>query len=92
MPYNAASARAQPELRRRPSRGHFVRRMRIGAIADEAAEANRLTASLAGLAVALMLVVAGLFLIQHLRDKAQIEDCLMSGRLNCDATLVTLRH
>ncbi len=64
-----------------------MRQMRIGAISDEAAEANRLTASLAGLAVALMLVVAGLFLIQHLRDKAQIEDCLMSGRLNCDAML-----
>ena len=64
-----------------------MRQMRIGAISNEAADENRLTASLAGLAVALMLVVAGLFLIQHLRDKAQIEDCLMSGRLNCDAML-----
>lgn len=66
--------------------------MRIGVISDEAAEENRLTASLAGLAVALMLVVAGLFLIQHLRDKARIEDCLMSGRLNCDAMLATLQR
>ena len=66
--------------------------MRIGAISDEAAEANRLSASLAGLAMALMLVVAGLFLIQHLSDKARIEDCLMSGRLDCDAMLpVSLR-
>lgn len=64
-----------------------MRRIRIGAVSDEAAEANRLTASLAGLAVALMLVVAGLFLIQHLRDKERIEDCLMSGRFNCDAML-----
>lgn len=61
-------------------------------MSDQAAEANRLTASLAGLAVALMLVVAGLFLIQHLRDKARIEDCLMSGRLNCDAMLATLQR
>ncbi len=61
--------------------------MRIGVVSDEAAEANRLTASLAGLAVALMLVVAGLFLIQQLRDKARVEDCLMSGRFNCDAML-----
>ena len=54
---------------------------------DEAAEEDRLTASLAGLAFALLVVVAGLFLIQHLRDKAQVEDCLMAGRSNCDAVL-----
>ncbi len=64
-----------------------MRRVRIGSIRDEAAEENRLTASLAGLAVALLVVVAGLFLIQHLRDKARIEDCLMSGRFNCDSVL-----
>lgn len=64
--------------------------MRHGAIEDEAAEEDRLTASLAGLAVALMLVVAGLFLIHHLHDKARIEDCLMAGRFNCDAVLASL--
>ncbi len=67
-----------------------MRWVRSGAIEDEAAEEDRLTASLAGLAVALMLVVAGLFLIQHLRDKARIEDCLMSGRFNCDAVVASL--
>lgn len=50
----------------------------------EQQEANRVTASLAGLAMALFLVVVGLFLVQHLRDKARIEDCLLSGRINCD--------
>lgn len=50
-------------------------------------EEDRLTASLAGLAVALLVVVAGLFLVQQLRDKAQVEDCLMAGRFNCDAVL-----
>jgi len=50
----------------------------------EQSEANRVTTSLAGLAIALFLVVAGLFLVQQLRDKARIEDCLLSGRLNCD--------
>ncbi len=64
-----------------------MRQVRIGSIRDEAAEEDRLTASLAGLAVALLLVVAGLFLIQHLRDKALVEDCLMSGRFNCDSVL-----
>lgn len=61
--------------------------MPIG-IEDDVAEADRQTKSLAGLAVAILLVVAGLFLINHLREKAQIEDCLMSGRINCDAVLV----
>ena len=63
-----------------------MRRVTITA-EDEQAEANRVTSSLAGLAFALLLVVAGLFLVQQLRDKAQIEDCLLSGRLNCDVLL-----
>lgn len=50
----------------------------------EQEEANRVTASLAGLAMALFLVVAGLYLVQHLRRAAIVEDCLMSGRSNCD--------
>ena len=58
-----------------------------GEFEDDASEANRQTASLAGLAAALVLVVAGLFLVNHLRDKSMVEDCLMSGRFNCDAVL-----
>ncbi len=54
---------------------------------DEAMAANRVTSSLAGLAFALALVVAGLFLIKHLGEKARIEDCLMAGRINCDRML-----
>ncbi len=54
---------------------------------DDAGEEDRVTLSLAGLALALALVVAGLFLFTHLRDKAVIEDCLMAGRMNCDAAL-----
>ncbi len=49
----------------------------------EQQQANRVTSSLAGLALALLLVVLGLFLVQHLRDKAKLEDCLLSGRTNC---------
>ena len=64
--------------------------MPIG-IEDDVAEADRQTKSLAGLAVAILLVVAGLFLINHLREKAQIEDCLMSGRINCDS-VVAVAH
>lgn len=53
-------------------------------VEDDQTESNRVTASLGGLALALALVVAGLFLIHHLHDTAAVEDCLMAGRLNCD--------
>ena len=58
---------------------------------DEQAEENRVTSSLAGLVVALLIVVAGLFLFIQLRDKARIEDCLLSGRTNCDILVVALQ-
>lgn len=59
-----------------------MRRMKVGA-EDDATEKNRQTMSLAGLAVALAIVVAMLFLFYHLRDKARLEDCLLEGRRNC---------
>jgi hypothetical protein len=55
--------------------------------ADQAA-ANRQTASLAGLAVALFIVVAGLFLFRHLHATTFIEDCLLAGHTDCDTILV----
>lgn len=58
---------------------------------DEQAEENRVTSSLAGLVAALLIVVAGLFLLIQLRDKGRIEDCLLSGRTNCDAVAAALR-
>ena len=50
-------------------------------------EANRVTQSLAAMAFALLLVVVGLFLVQQLASKAKLEDCLLSGRMNCDRIL-----
>jgi hypothetical protein len=50
---------------------------------DDEMQADRQTASLAGLVVALALIVAGLFLVQRLHIESQIEDCLLSGRTNC---------
>jgi hypothetical protein len=49
---------------------------------DEAA--NRRTASLAGVAVTLLLLAVGLFLVRELHAKSAIEDCLMAGRIQCD--------
>jgi hypothetical protein len=48
-------------------------------------DANRQTASLSGLAVALLLIVAGLLVVRALRVEARLEDCLLAGRLVCAA-------
>ena len=47
--------------------------------------AQRQTASLAGIAVILLLLVGGLFLVQQLRTASVIQDCLMAGQRDCDA-------
>ncbi len=52
--------------------------------AEDEEAADRQTASLAGVAITLLLLVVGLFLVHELHTKAVIEDCLMSGRSNCD--------
>jgi hypothetical protein len=53
--------------------------------------AARQTASLAGIVVVLLLLVGGLFLVQQLRTASMIEDCLLSGRRNCDALVIKPR-
>jgi hypothetical protein len=52
--------------------------------------ADRQTASLAGMAITLLVVVASLFLLKELHNKAMIEDCLLAGRSNCDAVVAGL--
>ena len=49
--------------------------------------ANRQTESLGGLAVALLLVVIGLFLARELHATALAEDCLLAGRPDCPLSL-----
>jgi hypothetical protein len=48
----------------------------------EEGEARRTAASM-GLIVILLLAIAGVWLVRELREKAQLEDCLMQGRRNC---------
>jgi hypothetical protein len=55
--------------------------------ADKTAE--RQTAGLASIAIILVLLIGGLFLVRQLRTETLIEDCLMAGRQNCD-TLVPM--
>ena len=50
---------------------------------DNDHEGRRTTANLAGLAMALLLVVVGLVLARKLAELSKLEDCVMSGRTNC---------
>lgn len=59
---------------------------------DAAQEAaDRQTISLAGLAVALFLVVVSLYVLRQLATKAAIEDCLLASRSNCDVIVSRAR-
>jgi hypothetical protein len=53
-------------------------------IEEDEEAANRQTASLGGIAITLLLLVLGLFLVHELHAKVAVEDCLMAGRTNCD--------
>jgi hypothetical protein len=57
---------------------------------DDQAGANRQTASLAALALTLFLVVICVGLVNQLRYKATIEDCLLSGRTNCGVSIIAI--
>ncbi len=46
----------------------------------EEAEAR---ASLAGLIVAILLVIGGIYLVLRMQDNAKLQDCIASGRRNC---------
>jgi hypothetical protein len=50
---------------------------------------DRQSSALAGLAVALLVLVLGLFLVHILRHKAAVEDCLMAGRRDCSVITTT---
>lgn len=58
---------------------------------EEQEVANRQTAGLAGIAVALLLIIFGMILVRELHAKASIEDCLMAGRTNCDLVVSAFR-
>ena len=42
------------------------------------------TPAIAGLAIAAVLLVVGLWLAHELRGASKMQDCLMSGRTNCN--------
>ncbi len=58
---------------------------------DDGDDAERQTASLAGLAVTLLILVVCVFLTRQLARTATIENCLMAGRNNCDILVPKLK-
>ena len=50
---------------------------------DSESERNR-TPAMAGLAIAVVLLVGGLWLARELTAASKMQDCLMSGRTNCN--------
>jgi len=64
---------------------------RIHSDEDDFESANRQTASLAGMAVTLAVLVACVFLVKQLTFKSHVEDCLMAGRNTCDVVAIRAR-
>jgi len=48
-------------------------------------------AALAGLGIAIVLLAVGVWLAKELTSASKIQDCLMSGRSNCDPIEVPAR-
>lgn len=46
-------------------------------------DSNRQRAALIGLAICLLLVLGGLFLVYELKKMSDVQDCVMQGRTNC---------
>jgi hypothetical protein len=55
---------------------------------EEEAIADRQSSGLLGIAIILVLLIVGLFLVHRLHRNATIEDCLLAGHRNCDAVAV----
>lgn len=59
--------------------------------ADKEKASDRQTNGLVAIVVTLLLLIVGLFLVHQLRNATAVEDCLLSGRGNCDP-IVTQDH
>jgi len=46
-------------------------------------DARRRRAALIGLAICLVLVLGGLYLVYALKKSSDLQDCVMQGRTNC---------
>jgi hypothetical protein len=51
---------------------------------DKPGRQENRTPAMAGLAIAVVLLAVGLWLARELRSASKMQDCLMSGRTNCN--------
>jgi hypothetical protein len=51
---------------------------------DDPEQGGNQRTALAGLAIAVVLLVVGVWLAHELRAASKLQDCLMSGRTNCN--------
>jgi hypothetical protein len=51
---------------------------------DDPDDDARFTVSLAGLAIAILLVIVGYYVVDRLAKESKLEDCMMAGRHNCE--------
>jgi hypothetical protein len=51
---------------------------------DDPEQSGNRRSSFAGLAIAVVLLVVGVWLARELRTASKLQDCLMSGRTNCN--------
>jgi hypothetical protein len=58
---------------------------------DDDDGANRRSASLAGLAAALFIVLVALVIVRKLQVRCMLEECLFSGRPGCEHAVDRLR-
>ena len=59
---------------------------------DDAPDGESRRGAVIGLVVVLALVVIGYLLVSALRENAELEDCLMSGRKNCASITTPARQ
>lgn len=60
-----------------------VRKREIDLRREREEDDRRFTSSLAGLAVALLLIWVGLYIVERLAAESKLEDCLLQGRADC---------
>jgi hypothetical protein len=64
--------------------GEGGRKCKNGAAMNEPEQGENRRPAIAGLAIAVVLLVVGLWLAHELTAASKMQDCLMSGRTNCN--------
>jgi hypothetical protein len=63
---------------------HANRFWNLLAMTDDPEQGGNRRGAIAGLAIAVVLLVVGIWLAHELTASSKMQDCLMSGRTNCN--------